>query len=306
MPKTKIHFMGLLANTDSSILNLKLSHGFEIKSLSYEKGIKFFSDIEKLPNTEIERKLSLDFPCLDPNEKKFYFISNSFETTNVRGIERINKEEEFNKKFVRGYLQPTIRIMRLFKEGNICMPRIYYYFVENDTIKGSLRKWTFLHISSRPRYTLELSEIPNLQKFIENIKLPFKEPFLQLAFENFELSYQTSNQNVAFVILMVALESLFSPGKRIQYNISRNTAALLSKSDEESQSIRKEIRELYRERCKIMHPQKKYYITNENLLKLRHYVRESIKEVLKTNKNKEDLLKLLTSRGFGNKLLEKG
>jgi hypothetical protein len=36
MQDNKIYFMGLLANTDSSILKLKLQKGFEIKSISYE------------------------------------------------------------------------------------------------------------------------------------------------------------------------------------------------------------------------------------------------------------------------------
>ena len=36
MQDNKIYFIGLLANTDSSILKLKLQKGFEIKSISYE------------------------------------------------------------------------------------------------------------------------------------------------------------------------------------------------------------------------------------------------------------------------------
>jgi len=38
MPKKEIHFMGLLANTDSSILNVKLDHGFKIYALTDREG----------------------------------------------------------------------------------------------------------------------------------------------------------------------------------------------------------------------------------------------------------------------------
>jgi len=159
---------------------------------------------------------------------------------------------------------------------------------------------TTLHIESQPKYTLETSEIPNLQKFIEDIKLPFEKSFLQLAFENFELSYQTSNLNLAFLVLMIALESLFNPGLgELKYRISRNLAVLLGNSKEESKNIFTEIGKLYEERSKIIHGGRKYFTTRENLLKLRHCVRESIKEIFRIGKDKKTLLDLLNSRGFG-------
>jgi len=43
MSKKKIHFMGLLTNTDSSILNVKLDHGFEMRTISEREGVKLIS-----------------------------------------------------------------------------------------------------------------------------------------------------------------------------------------------------------------------------------------------------------------------
>jgi len=48
MPKKKIHFMGFLANTDSSILDVKLDHGFKIHALTDREGITLISIFESL------------------------------------------------------------------------------------------------------------------------------------------------------------------------------------------------------------------------------------------------------------------
>jgi hypothetical protein len=206
---------------------------------------------------------------------------------------------KFDNNLVHGYLNPVIRLMRLFKEGNICIPLKYYFFIDNNAPKSFIRQSTGLYISSEPKYTLENSELPDLQRFIQNTKLPFKESFLQLAFENFELSYQTHNINLSFLSLMISLETLFNPGgQELRYRVSRNTAVLLGKEDKDSKMIFSEIKDLYDKRSNIVHTGKSN-INNEDLLKLRHYVRESIKEINKIGKSKNKLLDLLNSCGFG-------
>ena len=39
--KKETHYLGLLANTNGSILNVKLEHGFTIKSMSEKEGLNF-------------------------------------------------------------------------------------------------------------------------------------------------------------------------------------------------------------------------------------------------------------------------
>ena len=292
--------MGLLANTDSSILKANLNHGFKIEAISEEEGVHLVSTLEGLPYREIGNKLFIEFPCLNSSERKFYFISNSFEYIDESGIEMLNAVAEFENKFLHSYLDPTIRLMRLFKEGNICMPLIYYYFIDNSIPRAFTVRGTHLYISPEPEYTLEDSEVSELDKFIRNTKLPFTESFLQLAFETFELSYQTHNINLSFLSLMISLEILFHPSDRrkISYRISRNAAVLLGKEKENSERIYSDIKDkLYKKRSKIVHEGKS--INEEDLLKLRHYVRESIKEINKIGKSKDELLRMLNSCGFG-------
>jgi hypothetical protein len=301
MSKKEIRFMGLLANNDTSILNVKLDHGFKIHAISEREGVTVVSILESLPFMEIYKKFTL-FNCL--YEEKLYYIDNSFESDiemNDEGVitSSLSEVMKFNNNLVHGYLNPVIRLMRLFKEGNICMPLKYYYFIDNKIPKSFMREGTFLYVPSE-LYTLESSEIPDLQRFIQNTKLPFKESFLQLAFMNFEWSYQTNNENQSFLSLMISLETLFNPGgQELRYRVSRNTAVLLGKENEDSKVIFSEIKDLYDKRSNIVHTGKLNIINNEDLLKLRHYVRESIKEINKIGKSKNELLDLLNSCGFG-------
>jgi len=296
--------MGLLSNTDSSILNLKLDYGFEIHCVSEKEGVNFISILESHKSmNEIYKMLFIDFHCL--SEKMLYHIGNSFECE-IEMDERGNimpfpsELVKFDINLVHGYLDPAIRLMRLFKEGNIGMPSDYFYFIENNTPKLFMSKFSGSYISSGEIYALENSEIDNLQKFIQNTKLPFKESFLQLAFENYELSYQTQNINLSFLSLMISLETLFNPGlQELKYRISRNTAVLLGKDKDDSKRIFSELKDLYDKRSNIVHVGKSNIINKENLLKIRGYVRESIKEINKIGKNKDNLLDMLNSCGFG-------
>lgn len=302
MSNNKIYFMGILANTDSSILKINLDRSFNIESISEYEGVDLVSTLEGLPYNKIDDKLFIEFPCLNSSERKLYFISNSFESVDEGGFERWNAVAEFENKFLHSYLYPAIRLMRLFKEGNICMPLRYYYFIDDDGIpKSFTRREMTLDISPKPKYTLEDSEVSDLGEFIRDTKLPFTESFLQLAFENFELSYQTHNINLSFLSLMISLETLLHPGDQgeLSYRISRNAAVLLGNDKEDSIEIQGNVKELYRKRSAIVHTGKSNSMNEEDLLKLRHCVRASIKEINKIGRSKKEILDLLNSRGFG-------
>ena len=72
MSKKKIHFMGLLTNTDSSILNVKLDHGFEMRTISEREGVKLISILESSLRTEIYKKLFMEFHCLSKDKSLYY------------------------------------------------------------------------------------------------------------------------------------------------------------------------------------------------------------------------------------------
>jgi Apea-like HEPN len=301
MPEINVNFIGLLANVESSILKVKLDHGFKIESMSQDEGIGLISILDNLPPIEVHKKLFMDIRCLNTSEKKLYFISNSFKEQIEMNGSFPSKSGEFNLNFVDGYLNSVIKLMRLFKEGNICMPSTcYYYFTDNNIPHKLIGMDMGSYIYAEPIYTLENTEIPTLQKFVQETKLPFGEPFLQMAFENFELSYQIPNLKLSFLSLMISLEILFHPGDRnnISYKISRNAAVLLGNEDEELEKIYEDIKnDLYAKRSSLVHSGESD-INKDDVLKLRSYIRESIKKIYNIGKPKDDLLKIWDSSGF--------
>lgn len=307
--EAEVHFKGILANVDSSILQMDFNHGFRIESFSEEEAVTLFSLLEKIPRQTVVQKYFFQYQCLNFPERRMYFISKSLENVSSHNsskasseIARFNNIARFDNTLVLGYLEPIIRLMRLFKEGDIRIPVKIYYQLKNDKIQGARRSEYGRHISNEP-YHLEASEIPVLRSFIQSVELPFKKDFLQLAFENFELSYEIVDMQLAFLVIMIGLETLLNPSDyEVRHRISRNMAVLLGKNRENSEEIFAQAKKLYDKRSKIVHSGKRRIIEKEDLLKLRGYLREAIKEIHHIGKEKSEITALLDSHGFGEEI----
>jgi len=280
---------------DSTILDVKLAHGFKFGQMSQSEGNKFSSALEKLPKYLTVEKLFLRYHCLDPKLKKYFFLKNLFKCTKTDGIPP--ELTEFDNKLFLSYLDPTLSLMRLFKEGNINMP-IKYYFTKNPLspfIRGSRPRYSYPEL-----FSLKKEELKDLHNFLKRHTLPFSHTYLQLAFENFEISYEIANQSLAFVALMNGLEALFNPGGgEITHRISRNCAVLLGSDVKDSRKICKDVKYLYELRCKIVHARRKVRVERDDLKRLRDYVRRALRIILDLNKPKSEALKTLNEMGFG-------
>ena len=101
---------------------------------------------------------------------------------------------------------------------------------------------------------------------------------------------------------MISLEALFNPGGgELGYRIRRNTAVLLGDNHTKSVLIDSDIKELYNKRSKIVHEGKTNIVDENDLSKLRNYVKDSIKLFYQIGKNKKELLEILNSCGYGKK-----
>jgi hypothetical protein len=310
MPDNKIYFIGLLSNTDSSILKVKLQKGFEINCISYEEVVDGETVLGAFMNMKKYHELTLfGKDLLSPEDNNFYFITNSFdamcdlEQKRYKGLDAIAKFENENLD----YLHNTLRLMRLFKEGNIHMPISHNFTISNEKPKGLGSTGTILYNSDWPTYSLEAHEVTELQQFLENTKLPLND-FVKLAFENFELSYYTHKRELAFLSLMIALEVLFNRGKEgeLGYSIARNAAVLLGDDKDHSEEVYRKIKELYAMRGAIVHSgetSRKKPLREGDLLILRDYVRRSIKEICAFDKSKDYFIEILNSNGYGSKPL---
>lgn len=294
MTVKKMRFIGLLQNVDSSILNVKLAHGFKFNSISKDEGLKLLTTLENLPLQHVHGKIT-EYHCLNFGLGKIFFVGNDCKITLTQDGASIGMSKLNN--LVYSYLRPKIKLIRLFKEGDIDVPLTYYFTDEPNLPKSSERR--LAHYSRGPMYHLNKGDIPKLQDLLNKTKMPFRD-YIQLAFDSFEWSYEIHSENLAFLSLMNGLESLFNPGPgEIRYRLSRNCAVLLGKDKQEANEIFRNVRNLYDLRSSIVHGGKKIIVQDGQIHEVRRYLRESIKKLLDTNKPKEEVMKTLNQRGFG-------
>jgi len=196
-------------------------------------------------------------------------------------------------------LENRIKLIRLFKEGRIGTLWYFFYKKENGKIIPDLDiRQSF--IAAYEPYNLEATEIIELNNFIDSCSLPFSLPYLQLAYENFEESYHTENNNLAFLSLMIAVEALFNVGQHdLRYRISRSMAVLLSETVEMAEDIFTKMKEFYDKRSFLVHTGRSKDLSYEDIIGLRDYLRSSIKMIHDLNIPKDALAKKLTALGYG-------
>ena len=310
MPIRKVRFMGMLTKTDSSILGVKLEHGFKIEKICERELIDLIIKLEDIPEFLGRRRVD-DKGYLNREEGNAYIISNL-----IDGIESTKPGEIDNKNFnvidryeiIHGkYLDEKLTLMRLFKEGHLFMPERYYFFEDDESaiylVRTGMGKTAMGEdFMKGTTYSLEKSELQDLQTFIQSTKFPFLNPSLRLAHQNFEMAYSIYQKDLSFLALMISMESLFNPGGgELTYRISRNTAVLIGKDKDDSRNIFRKMKKLYGKRCDIVHQGKPNAVTEDDVKDLRDYVIRSIKEFYKIEESKDKILELLNSCGFGDR-----
>jgi len=75
MIKKDVHFLGVLANVDQSILKYRLEHGFEITSVPVDEAVHLISNLENLPQKSVYSKLFMHYPCINSSENRIYLVS---------------------------------------------------------------------------------------------------------------------------------------------------------------------------------------------------------------------------------------
>jgi hypothetical protein len=308
MPTRKLYFNGFLTNTDSSILKISLQNGLKFEHMSGDEAEKFISIIANIPPFEARVEITSNFPFLNMSEDKAYFISKSFDVAIENEKPELNLEinsiiVKFQEKYIYNYLIPTLSLLRLYKEGNISMPLTCFFFCIDGIPKPLIRMQAGMDYPHDSIFSINDSEIKEAEGFIQNTKLPFKEKSLQFAFDNYQMSYGRYFTGIQFLLLMISMESLFSPDDKgeFTYRISRNSAVLIGKDKDDSKSIFDAMKKLYKKRSIILHTGESNIVSKDDLLKLRDFVRRSIKEFYKIGLNKKNLMNELDSSGFGEK-----
>jgi hypothetical protein len=314
MIEKEVYFAGILANTDESILKIHLENGFQIEKLSSDEGLIFIANLERYSAVyNIVQRISMEYPCLNREKQEYCFIKNTIPgkltlDEQYRMVEACPEMfSDFKNKIVEDYLNQILRLMRLFKDGNICMPFEYYYVYDEKNIPRRVMSsgsapWKAKY--STEKYTLSDKESEDLEIFIKQTRLPFQN-YLELAFENYELSYEIHNIGLGFLTLMISLEVMFNPSKQeVKHRVSRNTAVLLGSNYDETENIYSKIKDFYDKRSHLVHSGSAKIVNPEDLAQLRNYVRNAIKKIYRLGIAKDDLLEKLDRLGFGGKLVD--
>ncbi len=303
MEKKDIHFIGFLANVDVSILGLNLGHPFVIEKKSQGDTSSFLRDIRQYYGTKSEDCiLSVEDQVngVVHNQSFYYYCVTarnveSFDGTPQGGVViKWGKCGEFHR-----LIHDKLRLLRLFREGNVSLgfSCIYHLKDSQPSVLELCREWP---IADTTKFHLEDNEISDAQCLIDTMSIPFKDGSLQLAFDSFELSYETHSAALNFLSLMIAMEVMLNRGKdELRYTISRNAAILLGKDKDDSERVFKEVRDLYDKRSKLVHEGSANKISPKDVLMLRHYVRQAIKEMQSIGEDPKKIRDVLNTCAFG-------
>jgi hypothetical protein len=263
--------------------------------MSVDQYVDFISDIKKddLKYGLAREVLSFDFPIINYDEKKIYFIKNTA------------------KKYTQNsdYLSRVLTLLRLFAEGNIQIPIQFQTapIKEKKLISIFSAQWEPRSIKPTPRYSLKDQDKKILHVFMKTVKIPLEKPYLHLALDHLERSYEMSygshHENLSFLTLMIGFEALFNRGRdEITQTISRHTAVLIGNNKTGCKKIYSDMKNFYKQRSCIVHSVKTKKIKNideKDISKLRNYLRKCIKKAYELDYNdKDDLFEYLNSKGF--------
>jgi hypothetical protein len=291
--KVPIHFLGFLANVDDSITELQLRDGFVIEKGSPSDVVPFLQVIDSSWGERARRDIWPDgcYRVVKLNVAEL-------EATGRGGV--AIDPVVCEKAHISG--RAKLRLLRLFKGGNVVLPYSFLYHLDENgggpAVFSPMREYP---IADRTPFTLSLEEVPQAQSFIDSVSLPLPRP-LDLAFKSFESSYETYDIGLSFLSLMIAMEVVLNPSDHeLRYRVSRNTGVLLGQDRKDGETIYREMKKLYDQRSGLVHMGDTSVIAREDVLRLRRYVRETIKEAMRSGTSKDALLDMLNSCGFGEK-----
>lgn len=301
--KRALNCLWLLGNADESILKLNtiLDHGFEVREIDIrDEDFKIIQKLERLDDAGISNRLSLDYHCM--TYTKLYCIQNVFDVPFDDFQVRFDKISTLDKKLIDDYVPSFVSKMRLFKEGNLNIPVSYKYFMNENREPHLYTQQTWLKSEFSINFKLEDSELESLKEFMKDLVMPFRfgKNFLQDAFELFEMSYYTFNDDIKAMILFMSMEIMFKSGKKCNSHcISENVASFFANDYNQFENMFGETKNYWHIRNNIVHEgsaginrQK----LKELIKKLREYVRNSIVKMDKTGQDKKAITETIQNK----------
>lgn len=304
MNKKTVRFVIPLANVDDSVVGIELEPDFVIERWPIDKLVQLMEALFSSGDSVLS---DIEFSCgLNSDAKNVYLISG--EADYKKYWQKVPESASFEEKWIDhgryiAKVEEKIKLMRLFKEGQIETKGFYVYEQtpkEYEPIVNTDMGKAPPHVEIP--YSLTKSEKKELSQFLKTYNTPLKPPYLQLAFENFNQSYSVEYFELAFLTLMIGVEAIFNDGNQeLKYRITRGMAVLLG-STYDSHEIYDSIRTLYDKRSQLVHTGRCKDLTFDDVGRLRFLLRASILKLLDLRITKDNLSRLLTISGFGDNI----
>lgn len=251
-----------------------------------EKGFEILKDvrIRRITKEDIKRVKSLQFF----QTYVAYLHKISYRTFVIEVLQRQQDSKEAQLRIYK-----ILLAMRLYKSNNVFCKAIWYE--KNSMISMmSILDPPLPEIMGEP-YAIDIDEIEGIRKLvrkIDKIDLSKRNP-LRIACERFSRSYEDRREDDKIIDFLIGFEALFLKGKKTLSGkglyIGLGCSMLLGRNDKERQSINDFLVKAYNLRNNIVHgsdPITSIRIDNETyemediIIKLREYLRESIKRLM--------------------------
>lgn len=298
---TPISFIAFFGNVDASIQGVGLGNGFSIGQCSTDECLSLLSKLENIPTPMALTHLLDSTNCLNREEGKCYYVRSELGTCGTEETEIAKMVESFDYSMVQDYLDHRIRMMRLFKLGNVCLP-LKYYFQEDEN--GDVRNCGYggkMSTVIKDPYTLEHQELDELRMFLKATPVVIHHEYVQRSIAQYDVAYQTHKKNLVFQLLLNVVEYLtaYEIDTRDNETVSRSIAILLGSDRDRSRNIERDLNQLFRKQRKLTIMGESSLIEHMDVMKARVYAMESIKEVLSMNIPKKELVRILGKCGHG-------
>jgi Apea-like HEPN len=196
-------------------------------------------------------------------------------------------------------LDQHLSLLHLFDRGDVFVP---LWFVVSNERKGPFVETIVRSYAqhSGPAYDIGGFLMPELRRFLEEVSLPLKPDYIDLAFRYLENSYTVPDMRLRFLSLMIALEILLNADRgELRYRVSRNLAVLIGRDEAHAANVFKEAKALYDVRSKLVHTGHDVDLTGDSVRDLETLVRGALLRLSRMGLEKDDLLARLNASGFG-------
>jgi hypothetical protein len=191
-----------------------------------------------------------------------------------------------------------MRALSLYIDTDVGPHDHYWYFRDgkDDVPMGSVRAPAYAKVG---REHVWPRDIPGINAFLRRTRFPLKHDYIELAWEHWQQSLGSPNENLELLSLVMALEALFNVGQTdLRYRVSRAVAVLLGRWMHMSEAAFDYVGKAYDLRSKLVHTGKAdlkgFYVSA-----LRGWVQQAILKLIELDLPKATVADILTRLPFG-------